>query len=301
MKESASLAAKGFCMGTADLVPGVSGGTMALILGIYTRLLEAIKSFDKDWLLCLFRFNIPCLWQRPHFHFLIPLLVGIACALVFFTRVIPLPKLIQTHPELIYGLFFGLILASIVILMREVKNYKPLDIVFVVAGTAFGLMIVNMVPVNTPDSSWFIFVCGAVVICAMVLPGISGSFILLLLRKYAYVIGALGELNFAVLIPFALGMVTGLVVFTRFLVWLLHHYYKQTLLTIKGILIGSLWMIWPFQERVYETIRDKPRLVSSSPMLPESFDMNLVYSALLMISGYVVVMVLNRMANRSHA
>ena len=285
-------------MGSADLVPGVSGGTMALILGIYTRLLEAIKSFDKEWLLCLFRINLACLWQRPHFSFLIPLLVGIACALVFFTKVIPLPVLIRTHPELIYGLFFGLILASIIILMREVKHYKPLDIVFVIAGTAFGLLIVNLVPMETPDSAWFIFLCGAVAISAMILPGISGSFILLLLRKYAYIIGALGELNFAVLIPFMLGMATGLIVFTRFLVWLLHHYYKQTLLVIKGILIGSLWMIWPYQERVYETIRNKEKLVASSPVMPAAIDINLVYTLLLMAAGFVLVMVLNNMANK---
>ncbi len=300
MKESVSLVAKGFCMGSADLVPGVSGGTMALILGIYTRLLEAIKSFDKEWLLCLFRFNISCLVQRPHFNFLIPLVIGIACALVVFTKIIPLPVLIQTHPELVYGLFFGLILASIVILMKEVRDFKFIDTLYVIAGTVMGLVIVNLVPTNTPDGAWFIFICGAVAISAMILPGISGSFILLMLRKYAYIIGALGELNFSILIPFVLGMITGLVVFTRFLVWLLHHYYKQTLLVIKGILIGSLWMIWPFQDRVFETIRNKDRLVSSTPVLPTALDMTFLNTMLLICAGFIVVMVLNRLASKQH-
>jgi len=288
-------------MGSADLVPGVSGGTMALILGIYEKFLEAIRSFDAKWLKSLFVLDLKTFRSRPHFQFLIPLLVGIGFALVFFTRVIPLPVYIKTHPELVYGLFFGLILASIYILMKEVENYRLDDILFVAAGLVSGFIIVNLVPFETPDSSWFIFISGAVAISAMVLPGISGSFILLIMRKYTYVLAAVGELNFAVLIPFALGMVTGLVIFTRILVWMLHHYYRHMILFIKGILIASLWVIWPYQSREFVIVRGKQKLVGSEPILPESLDATLGWSMMMLVFGIVLVIVIHTIAERKTA
>ena len=125
---------KGFCMGTADVVPGVSGGTMAFILGIYQQLIEAIKSFDLDWLQGLFRLQGRIIFKRPHFSFLIPLGIGIFSALIFFTRVISLPTLIVTHPEAIYGLFFGLILGSVWILVLHADTLKPANIVALLTG-----------------------------------------------------------------------------------------------------------------------------------------------------------------------
>ena len=192
-KEIPSLIAKGFCMGTADLVPGVSGGTMAFILGIYERLLNAIKSFDGAWLLGTLRLDMRVALGHPHFSFLIPLLTGIGLALVFFTKVISLPQLIVTQPELIYGLFFGLILASIAVLMQEIDRFGIKELCTVTAGTVLGLVVVNLVPFETPEAPWFVFLCGCVAICAMVLPGISGSFVLLILHKYEYVLGSLGQ------------------------------------------------------------------------------------------------------------
>ena len=145
-------AAKGFCMGSADIIPGVSGGTMALILGIYERLLKAIRSFDKDWLTDLIRFRLSEALSRNDILFLAPLGFGILCAIMFFTRVIPLPTLILTHPELIYGLFFGLIAASVVVLMKEVNHYGPAQILIVFAGIVLGYTIVTLVPVERPGT-----------------------------------------------------------------------------------------------------------------------------------------------------
>jgi putative membrane protein len=291
-------ALKGFCMGSADIIPGVSGGTMALILGIYERLLAAIRSFDRDWLKNLAGLRLTEAFARNDLVFLLPLLTGIGLALLFFTRVIPLPRLIITHPELIYGLFFGLILASIVVLFREVKRYGPAEILITIVGIMLGFAIVNLVPVETPTAVWFIFLCGFVAISAMLLPGISGSFILLVLGKYAYIINAFGEFNLVVIMAFGAGALAGLVVFSRTIVWLLKYYHEPTLLVIKGILIGSLWMIWPFQDRIYETVRGKERLVGANPAWPETIDATVIASTAFLVAGFVLVMVINRFSAR---
>ena len=291
-------ALKGFCMGSADIIPGVSGGTMALILGIYERLLTAIRSFDRTWLKNLLSLRLTEALARNDLLFLLPLLTGIVLALLFFTRVIPLPLLIITHPELIYGLFFGLILASIVVLFREVEKYGLVEILITIVGVLLGFAIVNLVPVETPTAAWFIFLCGFVAISAMLLPGISGSFILLILGKYAYIINAFGEFNFVVILAFAAGALTGLVVFSRTIGWLLKHYHEATLLVIKGILIGSLWMIWPFQDRIYETVRGKEKLVGASPVWPDAINTTVVASLAFLLAGFVLVMVINRFSIR---
>ena len=294
-------ALKGFCMGSADIIPGVSGGTMALILGIYERLLTAIRSFDRFWLDDLLHLRIRQALARNDLQFLLPLLLGIGSAILFFTRVIPLPTLIVTHPELIYGLFFGLILASIVILMGQVDRYGAMEILTTVVGVLVGFAIVNLVPVATPTALWFIFLCGFVAISAMLLPGISGSFILLILGKYAYIIDALGRFDVAVIAAFAAGAVVGLVVFSRTIVWLLRHYHQPTLLLIKGILIGSLWIIWPFQERSYEFIHGKEKLVGSSPVWPEGPSASVLASFACLALGFALVMGIHYLAEKRTA
>lgn len=284
-------------MGTADVVPGVSGGTMALILNIYTRLINAIKSFDLAWVIACLRLDFRTIAGRPDWVFIIPLLAGIAGALFFFTRIVPLPVLLETHPEPVYGLFFGLILGSIFVLVPHTGRLNLRNILVLAAGTALGLFFFNLVPMETPEAGWFVFLSGALAISAMILPGISGSFVLLMLKKYSYIFNAIGHLDFSVLIPFVLGIVTGLVLFSRFLSWLLARYHQLTLLIINGLLIGSLWVIWPFQQRQYEIIHGKQYLVYTSPVFPGSFNGDVMLSVALMITGLVVVLVIHRLAN----
>lgn len=286
-------------MGAADVVPGVSGGTMALILGIYERLLSAIRRFDLQLLRLLFAKRVNDATSHVDLRFLLILGSGIACALMFFTRIIPLPSLILTHPEMIYALFFGLLIASIVILVRQQKPLRIGKLMWIAFGVALGLLVVNLVPQQTPTASWFIFLCGAVAICAMILPGISGSFILLILQKYAYVFDAIGRLDFSVIAPFALGCGCGLLLFSHFLGWLLKRFHEATLLTIIGVLIGSLWVIWPFQERVYETIRGKQRLLHSSPIVPSDLDWNLLVACALALFGVVAVLSIHKLSARA--
>ena len=291
------LIAKGFCMGMADLVPGVSGGTMAFILGIYENLLAAIRSFDAIWLKACLKLDFKVAIQRPHFYFILPLLAGLFLAVWFFTHVISLPELIRDYPEHVYGLFFGLIIASIYVLMQELKGFNTGDAITLVLGTIGGLIIVNLVPVETPDAAWFIFLSGMIAISAMILPGISGSFLLLLLKKYSTIITAVGELNLSVIIPFLLGCVFGLVTFSRFLGWLLSTFYQRTLLVIKGILLASLWLLWPYQTRQYEMIAGKQKFIGSTPELPAWGTDSLLFVIGLMLLGFVVVLVIHKMAS----
>ncbi|MDA0820923.1 MAG: DUF368 domain-containing protein [Proteobacteria bacterium] len=284
-------------MGAADVVPGVSGGTMAFILGIYTQLIDAIKSFDTPWLLAVIKFDLRTSFTRPHFLFLFPLGMGIVSAVLFFTRIVPIPSLLHTHPEAIYGLFFGLIVGSTIILLREIASKSLIDFVAILAGMLLGAVVVTAVPTQTPDTWWVIMGSGALAICAMILPGISGSFILLILGKYATVLDGVGSFDFEIILPFAIGAAIGLSAFSRLLSWLMHRYERLMLLLISGFLLASLWVIWPFQQRHYVMVRGKQRLLDSLPIAP-TWEPSTVHAILLAILGLVVVMAVNQLASR---
>lgn len=283
-------------MGTADVIPGVSGGTIAFIMGIYGELINAIKSFDHIWLKSFARLDFKTILYRPHLAFLVPLLAGIFCALMFFTRIVSLPGLLIEYPEEIYGLFFGLIAGSIIVLFQEMARINISAILSYAAGILAGMIVFNLVPMETPEAAWFIFLSGALAICAMILPGISGSFILLILNKYPYIFNAIGNLDFKVLIPFILGAVAGLIVFSRILSWLLKKYYQTIVLVILGLLTASLWVIWPFQNRTYEIIRNKSRLIGSTPYLPSELSQTVLFAVFMIIVGFVIVIAINRLA-----
>jgi putative membrane protein len=172
------------------------------------------------------------------------------------------------------------------------------DYFYTLAGVAVGLVVFNLVPVNTPEASWFIFLSGALAICAMVLPGISGSFILLILKKYDYIFNAIGHFDFTVLVPFGLGVITGLALFVRFLSWVLKNFYRATIMVINGLLIASLWVIWPFQVRTYEIIRDKKYLIGSTPAFPHELSTDVFVALLLTLVGIVVVIIINNLAKK---
>ena len=285
-------------MGAADVVPGVSGGTMAFILGIYRELIAAISSFDSSWLSSLLRLQFRAVISKPHFGFIIPLAAGIFSALLFFTRIVQLPKLLIDYPEQIYGLFFGLIAGSIYILIKDMDELKARECIMIIPGSVLGLLVFNLVPVHTPETGWFVFISGALAICAMILPGISGSFILLILNKYAYVFDAIAYFKFSILLPFGLGAVCGLLLFSRALSYLLNKYYRATVLFISGLLLASLYVIWPFQERVYEIVRDKPRLIASSPLWPADISQPVIISLVLLICGIAIVLALSQLSSK---
>lgn len=266
-KEWPVLLVKGFLMGSADIVPGVSGGTLALILGIYKRLINAIKSADTQFV----KYFITLRWkpalQVIHWKFLVMLFSGIVVAILFFTRIVPLQVYMFTKPELIFGLFFGLILGSIYILVKAIDSLGWEHGAFILLGSLIGFWVVTLVPTNTPETGLFVFFSGSIAICAMILPGISGSYLLLILRKYDYIlsqIAAVGQSAEPVLILliFFAGAAVGLALFSRLLSWLLDHYYGFTLAVLIGFLIGSLYVIWPYQDRTYHESIRKTELVA---------------------------------------
>lgn len=296
-REAPLLGAKGFCMGFADIVPGVSGGTMALILGIYERLINAVKSVNSKVLwegLCL---NWREALAAIHWKFLGILFLGIMAALVFFTRIVALPQLMKTHPEPIYGLFFGLIIGSIWFVLKDSRFSSAREALWVITGCIIGLRVVTLMPADTPHHPVFIFFSGMLAVTAMVLPGISGSFILLILRQYEYILSQFARLlggneAFAailILIPFILGMICGIALFARILSWLLHHWRRPTYLILAGFMIGSLWVIWPWQNRSYETVQGKERLISSTPILPELGNIDFYLGLAMILIGAAAV------------
>lgn len=278
-KESPYLIIKGFLMGSADIVPGVSGGTMALITGIYDRLINAIKSADQRVALNLLKLNITKVFALFHWKFFLLLFTGIFCAVFFFTKVVPLQVYMFTHPEIVYGLFFGLIVGSIVLLIVEISPEKRswANVFPLAAGALFGFWIVTLVPTDTPETFWFVMLSGSIAICAMILPGISGSYLLLILRKYEYILTQIGNLGtvdtitgLINLAPFFLGAGVGIVLFSRLLSWLLNHYHATTLLVLIGFLIGSLYVIWPWQDREFqESVREVEVMEYNDPVVQE--------------------------------
>ena len=289
---------RGFCIGAADVVPGVSGGTMAFILGIYRRLVEAIRAFDTALVRLLLAGRFRHAGRHVDLPLIIPLGIGVIAALMFFTRVVPLPRLIVSHPELVYGLFFGLIVASIVVLFRSLEGVRPMEWATVCAGAGAGFGIVSLVPVSTPDAPWFVALSGALAISAMLLPGLSGAFILLILRKYALVLDGIGRLDPGVVIPFGIGVVAGLLVFSRLLAWLLRDWYRVTLLAVCGLLAGSLRVVWPFQARHFEIVRGEHRLISSDPVWPDAADDATLGAFALMAAGFALVAVIHHLARQ---
>ena len=245
--------ARGFCVGTADLVPGVSGATVALVLGIYERLVAAIRGFDLAFAGRLLRFDLPGAARRVDAGFLLPLVLGIAIAAAFFTRVVSLAELMEAHRVAVQSFFFGLVAGALAVLLGEARRGRVLrwpDVAAAAGGLAAGWGLAVAVPASTPETAWFVFAAGAVAAAAMILPGVSGAYVLLLLKKYTYVLAALGRLDFAVLVPFGLGVAAGLALLSRVLDWLLGRYRRPTLFVIAGLVAGSLWSLWPYRAAV---------------------------------------------------
>ena len=298
MKQAALSFAKGFCVGAADVVPGVSGGTMAFILGIYRRLIDAIRAFDGTLMRLLLARRLRDAGEHVDLALIVPVALGVGAALLFFTRVVPLPKLIESHPEHVYGLFFGLIVASIFVLLRSLPDIRGVEWVAVAGGAAAGFGIVHLVPVSTPETPWFIALCGALAVSAMLLPGVSGSFVLLILRKYAYVFDGIGRLDPGILVPFGIGVVIGLMAFSRLVAWLLRVRYRVSLLAICGLLIGSLWVVWPFQDRRFELVRGERHPIASEPVWPDAASGTTLGAFTLMIVGLALVATIHHLARR---
>lgn len=247
------LALKGCAMGMADVVPGVSGGTIAFISGIYEELLDSIRSVNATALKLLLKLRLGEFWRHVNGSFLLPVLLGIAIAIFSLARL--MTYLLTYHPIAIWSFFFGLIIASSVLVARQIGHWNWRTVLAFAVGAVAAWWITVATPAETPNDWWFVMLSGAIAICAMILPGISGAFILLLLGKYQYIMQAVGDFNIPVIAVFVIGAVVGIISFSHLLSWLLKHLHDITVAVLMGFMVGSLNKVWPWKETV-ETYLD---------------------------------------------
>ena len=289
------LALKGFAMGMADVVPGVSGGTIAFISGIYEELLDSIRSVDATALRLLLRFRLAEFWRHINGRFLLPVLLGIAVAIFSLARL--MTYLLTNHPIAIWSFFFGLIVASALLVARQIGRWDWRTVLAFAVGAAAAWWITVATPAETPDDWWFVMLSGAIAICAMILPGISGAFILLLLGKYQYIMHAVGEFDIPVIAVFVIGAAAGIISFSHLLSWLLKHWHDVTVAVLMGFMVGSLNKVWPWKETV-ETYLDSHGVAQplvQNNIAPGTFEQLtgqpslLVQAILLGIVGFLVI------------
>lgn len=302
-KEQMILSLKGMAMGIADIVPGVSGGTIAFITGIYDQLVESISLVNKDFVKLLIQFKIKQALAHIHFQFLFPLMGGIFTSLILGARL--MHYLLHLYPDQTWSLFFGLIAASIIYIGKQIIEIKhPMHISTIVVGTIIGYLLVSLMPVDTANNYLNLFGAGAVAICAMILPGISGSFILLILGKYAFVTGALKQPfidnHFQVIMVFTFGCLFGLLSFSKVLNWLLKNFHNFMMCFLTGFMIGSMKKIWPWKEVLEsKVIREKTYVLQETNILPTQFDASFWLAITLMLVGFFIVFALEKVSKKS--
>lgn len=246
LKDYIILVLKGIGMGTADVIPGVSGGTIAFITGIYEELIDSIKSVvAPESIKYLKSLSLLNYFKAINADFLLAVLSGIAISFLSLAKL--MQYLWANYPIFVWSFFFGLILASVWFVAKIIERWNVSTYIFFVIGIILGFVITSITPTETPNDLWFIFICGAVAICAMILPGISGSFILLLMGKYIYMISALSSFNITIILVFLLGAAVGILAFSNFLSWLLHHFHAATISLLAGFMLGSLNKVWPWK------------------------------------------------------
>ncbi len=252
LKKYLMVTLKGACMGAADVIPGVSGGTIAFIMGIYDEFVGSIASINAEAMKLLFKGQFKAFWKHINGTFLVSIVLGIGISVVLLAGL--MQTLLTVYPIQTWAFFFGLIVASSIFILRGISGWKLREVLFLILGGVLGVTVCTLSPTQTPDALWFIFLSGAIAICAMILPGISGSFILLILGKYQYIMAAISGLvagenfgqNLLILCVFLVGAVVGILGFSKFLHWLLARWNKETLIVLAGFIIGSLVKVWPW-------------------------------------------------------
>lgn len=263
---------KGIAMGAADVVPGVSGGTIAFITGIYDELLKSIKSINIDALKLLLKGRFKQFMQHINGYFLIALLSGIAISVLSLAKL--MVWLLENQPIPTWSFFFGLIIASSILVATSVKEWNWKTILSSLIGVGIAYYITIASPTTTPDGYWFIFLSGAIAICAMILPGISGSFILLLLGKYTFIMDAISQLKLDIICVFGAGAAIGIISFSHLLTWLLKRYNNITIALLTGFMVGSLNKVWPWKKCI-ESYVDKNGVeqpLTEQSILPSSYE-----------------------------
>ncbi len=290
IKDYAVLTLKGMAMGAADVVPGVSGGTIAFIAGIYDELVNSIKSVNVRTLKMLFKGKVADFWEAVNGNFLSALLLGIAVSVFSLAKLITF--LLEAEPVLVWSFFFGLVLASTWFVSKDIKEWNVKTVAAFLVGTVVAYYITVATPAETSNHPLFVFLCGAIAICAMILPGISGSFILVLLGKYFYVMEAVKTLDAVVLCVFAAGAVLGITSFSRVLSYALKNFRNVTLSVLSGFMLGSLNKVWPWKT-VETLVSGGHELRTEHNVAPNA---DVAEAVALMLAGFVLVYVLEKIS-----
>lgn len=290
------LVLKGVAMGAANVIPGVSGGTMALITGIFERLIDAIKSFNLHAIKLLFSFKIKEFAKYTDLYFLIAIFGGIAVAIITLARLFD--YLFTNYPVYIWAYFFGLVLASVYFVGKTVSSWKTSVVITFIIGTTIAIIISVMNPATENSGIFYLMLCGVVAMCSMILPGLSGSFVLILMGNYQLVmIDAVNDRDLTILIPVGVGAVVGLLAFSHILSWVFKRYRDQTISLLTGFILGSLSVLWPWQKLIYmkdaagEIILKKgePIVMKYERILPEVFNSEVIYAILFAIAGIISI------------
>lgn len=293
------VAFKGIAMGAADVVPGVSGGTIAFISGIYEELLTSISNINLSLIKILKKDGFSVAWNQLNGNFLLTLFSGIFISVLSLAKAIK--WLLEHKPVLLWAFFFGLVLASIIYIGKQIKKWNIIS-VFLMIGAAFlAYYITTINPlVSENSSSLFLFLAGAIAICAMILPGVSGAFILVLLGAYKPILSAVDERDFKTILIVGLGAMVGLLSFSKILKWLFKNYETYTLATLTGFIIGSLNKIWPWKKTISTRFNSEGMEVpfKQQSVFPQDFDGNpqVLYVTLLALLGFAIIFLLERLA-----
>ena len=284
-------------MGIANVIPGVSGGTIALITGIFERLINAIKSFDLKAVKLLFTGNFKGFARYTDLAFIISLFVGVGIAILAIARLFE--YLFENYPVYIWSYFFGLILASIYFVGKTIDKWNWGAIIAFVLGTALAIALTFMKPAAQNDNVWYLILCGIVAICSMILPGLSGSYVLILMGNYQLVaIDAINHLRFEILIPVAIGAIVGLIVFSHFLSWLFKKYKNQTLAVLTGFILGSLGIIYPWKNPIEQHFGEKIKVVGYDYFIPH-LSMEVIIALGIMLLGIASIWWMESLASKA--
>ena len=300
-KDYITLSLKGIAMGAADVVPGVSGGTIAFITGIYEELLNTISSFNLAALKKLKTEGLKSCWKHINGNFILALFLGIGISIASFAKLIT--YLMTNHTVLLWSFFFGLIIASIYLVGKKVTQWNLPKIIGLIIGTSVAFYITLLPPMENPNALWYVFISGAIAICAMILPGISGSFILLLLGSYELVLSSIKDLKLTIIAVFASGCIVGLLSFSKLLSWMFKKYHDITIAILTGFLIGSLNKIWPWKSTISTRINSHGDTVPfiQSNVLPANFngDNQLIFALTIAFIGLGLILVLEKFASKN--
>lgn len=285
----------GFTMGAADIVPGVSGGTIAFIFGIYEQLINSIKTVSGEVPKLLLKGKFKEAIKKVPFAFLVPLGVGVLTALLTLANV--LSYALSTYPAFLWSFFFGLVVASVLTIRKSVNIWSAKSVIALLTTTVLAYFLVGAVPVQTPNTLLAFFLSGAIAICAMILPGVSGSFLLVIMGKYEQVLNAVTNQDFLTLGVFAVGCVVGLALFSRLLSWLFAKHHDIVVASLIGFMIGSLRKIWPWKEVISTRINSHGEVVPLQEVniLPTSVDVSVVISLFLCALGIATILFLEKM------